>query len=178
MIVVCMMIFPYIIYNRLPEIIPSHINVRGEFDGYGNKDGFYALPLSGLLIYIGLSIMQRYPHAFNYPIGVTEDNYHKLYSLGVKCVRFCKTTCVLIFAYYTYKFVLAALGLTITSFPVIILFIGLMFGMIYYFVKMSKCWFFLSQQTTGNRLYPLFEVSTFFNNNWKKVVILCLRERL
>lgn len=60
--------------------------------------------------------------------------------------------------------------------------------------------FFLSQQTTGNRLYPLFEVTTFFNNNWKnvvisiiiywkkvvilhikhwkKVVILCLRERL
>ena len=48
---------------------------------------------------------------------------------------------------------------------------------------------FLSQQTTGNRLYPLFEVTTFFNNNWKKVVtlhikhwkkvvILCLRERL
>ena len=63
MIVVCMMIFPYIIYNRLPEIIPSHFNIRGEFDGYGNKD----------------------------------------------------------------------------SFPVIILFIGLMFGMIYYFVKMSKC---------------------------------------
>ena len=139
MIVVCMMIFPYIIYDRLPEIIPSHINIRGEFDGYGNKDSFYVLPLSGLLIYIGLSIMQRYPHAFNYPIGVTEDNYHKLYSLGVKCVRFCKTTCVLIFAYYTYKFALAALGLTITSFPVIILFIGLLFGMIYYFVKMSKC---------------------------------------
>lgn len=80
MIVVCMMIFPYIIYDRLTEIIPSHINVR-----------------------------------------------------------FCKTTCVLIFAYYTYKFALAALGLTITSFPVIILFIGLLFGLIYYLVKMSKC---------------------------------------
>ena len=50
---------------------------------------------------------------------------------------------------------------------------------------------FLSQQTTGNgqQTLSIFKVSTFFNNNWKKVVIstiiywkkvviLCLRERL
>ena len=139
MIVVFMMIFPYVIYERLPEIIPTHFDIHGEIDGYGDKDSFYALPLTGLLIYLGASILQKYPHAFNYPIEVTEDNYLKLYSLGVKCLRFCKTTCVLIIAYYTYHFACAALGITTIIFPVIILFIGLLSGMIYYIVKMSRC---------------------------------------
>lgn len=139
MIVVSMMIFSYVIYERLPEIIPTHIDIRGEIDGYGDKYSFYVLPLTGLIIYLGVSILQKYPHAFNYPIDVTEDNCRQLYLLGVKCLRFCKTTCVLIFAYYTYHYACTALGITTIIFPAIILFIGLLFGIIFYIVKMSRC---------------------------------------
>jgi len=139
LITICMVIFPYIIYSRLPEIIPTHINILGEIDGYGNKDSFNSVPLLGVIIYIGLSVMQKYPHAFNYPIEVNEDNCHQLYSLGIKCCRSSKIIAMLIFAYITYHFTCSAFGIKATMVPVIFLTLGLLITLIYYIVQMSKC---------------------------------------
>ena len=131
--------FPYIIYSRLPEIIPTHINIIGEIDGYGSKDTFNILPFFGVIIYVGLSIMQKYPHVFNYPVEVNEDNCRQLYSLGIKCCRFIKIISTLIITYITYHITCYAFGIEATMIPVIFLALGLLISMIYFIVKMSRC---------------------------------------
>lgn len=139
LIVICMVIFPYIIYNKLPEIIPTHINIIGEIDGYGSKDSFNVLTFFAAFIYICLSIMQKYPHTFNYPTEVNEDNCRELYSLGIKCCRSVKIISALMFAYITYSITCNAFGIKATMIPVIFLTLGFLFCLIYYPVKMSKC---------------------------------------
>ena len=137
--VICMVIFPYVIYDKLPEIIPTHMNILGDIDGYGNKDSFSLLPFFGLIVYIGISILQKYPHAFNYPVEVNEENYLQLYTLGIKCLRNIKIIVTLTIAYITYHFACNAFGIKVSIIPVTFLTSGVFITLIYYIIKMSKC---------------------------------------
>ncbi len=52
------------------------------------------------VLYIGLSILERYPHKFNYPVKVTPANKTLLHQLGINTVRYIKLTLILFFTLY------------------------------------------------------------------------------
>ncbi len=52
------------------------------------------------VLYIGLSILERYPHKFNYPVKVTPENKTLLHQLGINTVRYIKLTLILFFTLY------------------------------------------------------------------------------
>lgn len=60
---------------------------------------FWAFPLLSLLVYIGMSIAERYYPRFNYPVKVTETNANRLYKLALRLLRAVKCTTILLFAY-------------------------------------------------------------------------------
>ena len=138
--VVWMVLWPICQFARLPETIPTHINIRGDIDGYGNRIVVLVLPIVGVLFYVGLSFLQKVPHLYNYPIEVTDDNARVLYALGVQMVRFVKTIMIIMLVYLTYSLICLARGVKLRFGAVIIICscVVLAIGMIFYIVKMKK----------------------------------------
>lgn len=83
LLVACIVI---VFYRDIPSQVPLHYNIYGEADAYSRKWAIFIVPIVMMITYIALSILQKKPHIFNYPIKVTEQNKIKLYEVGVEMV--------------------------------------------------------------------------------------------
>ncbi|MDR0660619.1 MAG: DUF1648 domain-containing protein [Prevotellaceae bacterium] len=90
-------------YNKLPDIIPTHYNAAGEVDGYGAKATIPLLPFIATILFVGLTIVNRYPRVFNYLIKITEENALRQYAAATRMLRYLKSMLVLLFGYITFK---------------------------------------------------------------------------
>ena len=100
---VCLVTAPIYFYNSLPDNIPIHYNIHGQPDAYESKQTIWILPLIGLFLYIGMTLLNKIPHLFNYPTKVTSENAEKLYRTGTRTVILLKVISTLIFAYLNFK---------------------------------------------------------------------------
>jgi uncharacterized membrane protein len=121
----------------LPETIPHHFGASGKPDAWGGKWTLWLLPGTSLVLYVGLTILSQYPHIYNYPWPITEQNAAAQYHLARTMLGALKAEIVLIFAYLQQQTIQVALGkaegLGIAFLPI---FLVLIFGTIgIYFVK-------------------------------------------
>jgi uncharacterized membrane protein len=124
----------------LPETIPHHFGASGKPDAWGSKWTLWLLPGISLVLYIGLTVLSRYPHIYNYPWPITEKNAAAQYHLARTLIAALKAEIVLIFAYLLQQAIQVALGkaegLGIAFLPI---FLILIFGTIgIYFVKANQ----------------------------------------
>lgn len=89
-------------YSNLPESIPMHYNAAGEADAFGSKSSILGLPLVATALFIGLSILNQYPHTFNYPDKITEENARYQYRNSTRMLRCLKLVILIIFGMATY----------------------------------------------------------------------------
>jgi uncharacterized membrane protein len=89
-------------YPSLPDIIPTHINGKGEIDGHGSKQTLWIIPGIATVLFVGITILNRYPHIFNYPTEITEENAPRIYRLATRMMRFMKLSTTLIFCIIVY----------------------------------------------------------------------------
>lgn len=123
-------------YSRLPDTIPTHFDTAGNPDGYSGKDTFWAIPAVAFVFYTILTLFNRVPEKFNFPVKITPANVYRQYLLAVRLIRYLKLTLVLMFFFITFKTVMVAVGksggLGIWFMPV---FIGIIVGpLILYFI--------------------------------------------
>ena len=90
-------------YSNLPDTIPIHYNAVGKADGFGNKINILILPLVATILFVGMTIANKFPHIFNYPIKITEQNAFRQYTNATRMMRFLKLILVLIFGLITFK---------------------------------------------------------------------------
>ena len=90
-------------YSSLPDIIPTHYNGAGEADGFGNKLNILTLPVIASILFIGMTILNKYPHSFNYLGPITEENAHQYYTNSTRLIRFLKLIIVIIFGAIVFK---------------------------------------------------------------------------
>ncbi|MFM1745501.1 MAG: hypothetical protein RLZZ630_1438 [Bacteroidota bacterium] len=91
-------------YSSLPDTVPTHFNAAIEPDGYGARSSILVLCSIGSLLFIGMSILNRYPDKFNYPVKITEENAVRQYGNLTRMVRWLKTLVLAEFgslAFYT-----------------------------------------------------------------------------
>lgn len=126
---------PIFFYGALPDVIPRHYNAVGQPNGYSEKGIIWALPAIGLILYLGLSLLNRYPHKFNYPQRVTKENAARQYKNATRMLRMLNCIIAGVFVYITYSTIRTALGkqngLGDYFLPT---FLALMFGTIGYFL--------------------------------------------
>ena len=101
--VVVLLIMPAYFYNQLPDQIPYHYNFHGQPNAYSGKDFIWLLPLVGLVLYVLLSFVSRYPHTFNYPVQITRENVYRVYRIGVRSMRIIKVAIIIIFAALNFR---------------------------------------------------------------------------
>ncbi len=108
--VIIMVVLPSIQYSSLPDEIPTHFGANGEADNYGDKGMIWLLPIIGVLMFIGMFMLNKYPHIFNYPSKITEENARRQYTNATKLIRILNTVIALVFAYITYSTINVANG--------------------------------------------------------------------
>lgn len=97
-------------FSTLPETIPTHYNAAGEADDFGGKTSIIRLPIIATLLFIGVTVLNRYPHIFNYPTTITQDNALRLYTLATRMLRYLKLVLVTVFGGITFKTIQTASG--------------------------------------------------------------------
>lgn len=58
----------YIIFtwNAIPNQIPGHYNAAGEVTRWGGREELFILLAIGVLLWIGMTVLERFPHVYNY----------------------------------------------------------------------------------------------------------------
>ena len=96
-------IIPAISFQNMPEIIPTHYGIDGQADGWGSRSTIFILPFISLLLSIGLSTLNRFPHLFNYTVKVTEENALYLYTKGARLFRIVKLIHAMVFLFIEWQ---------------------------------------------------------------------------
>ena len=96
-------IFTLINYIDLPEIIPTHYNGTGNANGFGKKRAILILPTISTIIFIGITILNKHPHLFNYPDTITEKNALFQYTNITRMLRVLKLSIAIIFGVIIFK---------------------------------------------------------------------------
>jgi len=65
---------------------------------------------SNLVLYVGLTILNLFPHIFNFPVRITPRNAEKQYRNATQTIRWLKVLMVVLFAYITYAIIKTGLG--------------------------------------------------------------------
>ena len=125
-------------YTNLPNTIPIHYNGAGQADGFGGKATILTLPIIATVLFIGLTILNKFPHIFNYPTNITQENALRQYTNATRLIRYLKLIIVVIFGLIAFKTIQNASGeadgLGIWFLP---LTLGLIFIPLTYFVVKS-----------------------------------------
>ena len=99
-------------YSSLPETIPTHFNAAGKADGFGSRVFIITLPVIASVLFVGLTVLNRYPHSFNYPTAITQDNAFRQYTLATRMLRYLKLVLVLVFGGIEFMTIQNATGKT------------------------------------------------------------------
>lgn len=109
-ILILMWCYCIINYTDLPDTIATHFNGLGEPDGFSSKKNIWMLPIIATLMYVGLFILNRYPHFHNYMVNITQENALKNYRFSTRILRITNFLSVLLLAYISYIIVESAFG--------------------------------------------------------------------
>ena len=72
--VMTMIALPVYYWPEMPQIVPTHFTATGRPDAYGSKWVTLVLPVIGTALFVLLIWLNRFPHKFNYPKEITEEN--------------------------------------------------------------------------------------------------------
>ena len=97
-------------FSELPETITIHYNAAGEADGFGNKWNILILPIIATVLLIGMTVLNRFPHDFNYAKNITEENAFQQYTQATRLIRFFKLSIVLLFGIIVFGTIQSATG--------------------------------------------------------------------
>lgn len=122
----------------LPDIVPIHFNFAGEPDGYGSKYMIWAIFGVSVVVYIGLTLLSRFPGL--YKNRITVKNVEEQYRLTVKMVRALKVILLFFFTLIAYLMTQTAqLKMTeYSNFIVLFPFVLIFPTIIYYLIKLGK----------------------------------------
>lgn len=137
---VLMFVIAFFVISSKLERIPTHFNFAGKPDNFGNKYSILLIPSINLFVFVLLTIINKFPHVFNYPTKITPENALRQYSLATKAIRYLKTSLSLLFliiTYFTYNSSVNGNGFSgIWILPAVIIMIEI--PMIFYIWKASK----------------------------------------
>ena len=130
----------FVYYPDLPNEIPTHFNGRGQADAFGSKQSIWILMGVFSSIFIGIYILNKYPHMHNYTVKITEENALKNYRFSTRVLRVVNFLNLLLLAYIL-KTMMTPYEKQSTAFggwflPTIM--IGSLVLIIYIFVKANK----------------------------------------
>ena len=103
-------VIPIVYYNQLHETVPTHFNGVGQADGFGSRSTLWILPITSLFMYLLMTVVESFPHIYNYPVEITPENATVQYRIATRLIRILKTVILMIFSFITYQTIKTATG--------------------------------------------------------------------
>ncbi len=117
------LVYLFIAWTSLPDRIPIHFNGHGEVDGWGGKGSIWVLEGIAIVLWIGFTFLEKYPHVYNY-IFLTQENVERQYKNARQMLNMLKTVLTFTLTILSVKIVQAVNGtntsIGIWIFPMII----------------------------------------------------------
>jgi hypothetical protein len=107
---VAMLVYAWDSWPELPERIPLRFGLYGQPTRLGSRASLWLIPCVALAIYAALGVLQRMPHVYNYPTGMSAEEAPRLYRIGVSLVVWMKFEVVMVFAVISWMQIEVALG--------------------------------------------------------------------
>lgn len=104
------LILTIVAWEIVPDKIPTHFGGSGMPDSWSGKEALFLLPFGVILLYLLLSVVSKYPHTFNYPCKITEENAKAQYQIARSLLVFLKTEIIWSFTYIQWMTVQVAIG--------------------------------------------------------------------
>lgn len=89
--------------NPLPARIPTHFNAAGQPDGWGTPSMLWLMPVVAAVIYLLMSLVARYPAAFNFPMRTAPAARRRLEGIALGMIAWLKAEVVGLFAWIQYQ---------------------------------------------------------------------------
>ena len=132
MIIIILIIIPLMSYKILVFDNIAHFDKLYNLDKSFNLFDLIIYSAIGLIIYIVLSIQNRYILKYPFPIIVTEDNAERLYKISSRRLRILKVIILLFILFHVIQKILIAQKIIQRSNSIIFLVFILIFIAIYY----------------------------------------------
>jgi hypothetical protein len=133
--------------HPLPDRIPIHFDLAGKPDGWGDPRALWLLPAFGTVLYGLMTIIARFPNAFNYPVRVTPANRAALQELALTMIAWLKAEVLWLFVWIQHSTIQAAAGSRAAGQPVSILLpIAVVFG--------TVCWYVVAMRRAARSRLP------------------------
>jgi uncharacterized membrane protein len=107
---VVLIALPVIWYNNLPETIPVHFNAAGVPDGYGSRSTLWILPVTGLFMWLLMTVLEAFPQVYNFPVKITAENIVTQYRMATRLLRILKTVILILFSFISFQTIKTATG--------------------------------------------------------------------
>lgn len=102
-----------IAYPYLPEVIPIHFNLKGQADGFGSRDFIWLEPVVASVLYTVMTLVNRRPDTFNYPVRITPENAGRQYAMASRLMRYLKLVVVAVMLIIVLFVALPAMGMAL-----------------------------------------------------------------
>lgn len=138
--VIAVLAVQFILWKDIPNNIPTHFGPSGTPDAWGGKGSLIMLPFVEIGLYILLTVVGKFPHAYNYIVEITEQNARYQYQNARTLISWLKADLVIVFGYIQYKTIQVALGRASgLGAGFVLVFLLVLFGTVgYYIVRMLK----------------------------------------
>ena len=113
-------------WSSIPDQVPGHFNASGEVTRWDSKVSLIIMPVIAGTLYIGITILERFPQIWNTGVRVTQENMFRVYRILKRMISVIKLLIVATFVSITIIQSLAV-NLPVWLMPV---FISLIFGTI------------------------------------------------
>jgi len=97
-------------WPQLPAEIPTHFNFSGTPDSWGSKQSLFFLAGVGVILYVMMLIVSRFPHLYNYLVTITESNAEKQYRMAVTFMLTMANIVIWMFAFIMWQTIRVAWG--------------------------------------------------------------------
>jgi uncharacterized membrane protein len=126
-------------YNQVPVKIPTHFDLAGNPDAFGHKSQLFVLPSVASVLFMGLTWLNKFPHIFNYPIEINEQNAETQYRLATRFLRWIKGWIVLLFMIISLQSMNSSNHSTVSlNWLLPAMLSGIFFGLITYLIVAAK----------------------------------------
>lgn len=97
-------------WASLPARFPTHFGASGLPDAWGGRESLLILLAVSLILYPLLTVLSYFPHIYNYPWRITEENAERQYRLARSLMLWIKVEMLWLFGYIQWSSIQVALG--------------------------------------------------------------------
>ena len=129
-----------VVYPDLNQKVPTHFGSSGAPDAWGDKSSMLIIPIVSIVLYVGLTLLNQYPHLFNYPIPITEENANRQYQYAKSLLTTLKFTTCGLFLYIQLQTISVAKQIQsgLGTYFLVVLLIGSFIPIVIYFVISAR----------------------------------------